>query len=230
MINDKLKNYAIVLASGTGSRFGSSLPKQFEKIGEKTILELSLDIFEINSYINEIILVINPNYRDLALKIVENKYKKLLKILDGGETRKQSSFIGVNSIDEEDANVLIHDCARPLLSQNVLNNCISALKKYDAVDVARPITDTILVVNDSIIKSIPDRNVLHASQTPQCFKLSVIKKAHLLSSKDESFSDDCGLVLKYNPVEIHIVEGNVENIKITHPADLDYAKTLLNVK
>lgn len=230
MINEKLKNYAIVLASGMGLRFGSNIPKQFEKIENKTILELSLDIFEKNNYIDEIILVINPDYRDLALKIVENKYKKLSKILDGGKTRKQSSFIGVNSIKDEEANVLIHDCARPLLSQDVLNNCISALNKYDAVDVARPITDTILVVNDNIIKSIPDRKVLYASQTPQCFKLSVIRKAHILAKDDENFSDDCGLVLKYNPTKIHIVEGNAENIKITHPSDLDFAKSLLKNK
>ncbi len=219
-MGNNLKNYAIVLASGTGSRFGGNLPKQFEKIGEKTILELSLDIFEQNKGIDEIILVITPEYFDLAKNIIKNKYKKLFKILKGGATRKDSSSIGVNALEEDEANVLIHDCARPFLSQMVLNKCISSLKKYDAVDVAVPVTDTVMTVENGFIKNIPERKTMYASQTPQCFKLSVIKRAHELSRGNNDFTDDCGMVLKYNLAQIYIVEGEAKNIKITYPQDI----------
>ena len=117
-MENKTKNYAIILASGTGSRFGSEVPKQFLKINDKTILELSIEAFENNLEIDEIIVVITPEYKNLAEEILtKNTYKKVSKILKGGETRKDSSSIGVSSIEESEANVLIHDCARPLVSQ-----------------------------------------------------------------------------------------------------------------
>ncbi len=224
MTDDKLKNYAIILASGLGSRFGNNIPKQFEKINGKTILERSIEIFENNEGINEIILVITPQYHDMALSILGDKYKKLSKILKGGSTRKESSSIGMNSILDKEANVLIHDCARPFLSQEVLNNCINSLNIYDAVNVAIPVTDTIMEIENGMVKNIPDRKNLIASQTPQCFKLSVIKKAHYLAENENSFTDDCGLVLKYKLADIYIVEGNRENIKITYPQDMFIAK------
>jgi len=224
-MNVNLKNYAIILASGVGSRFGSGLPKQFLEINGRTILERSIDIFEKNDNIFEIILVITPEYREKALEILKkNDFKKLKKVLNGGDSRKDSSFIGVSSVNETEANVLIHDCARPFLSQDVLNGCISALKIHDAVDVAIPSSDTVLEVSNGIIKSIPDRKSLMRSQTPQCFRLSLIKKAHELSKDDNDFTDDCGLIMKYNLAEIFVVEGNLENIKITYPMDEILAK------
>lgn len=231
MIDGELKNYAIVLASGSGSRFGTNTPKQFEKVGDKTILEHSIEIFELNDNICEIILVVTPGYEKLAKEIcAKNGYKKLFKILAGGKTRKDSSSIGVNSITENEANVIIHDCARPFLSQDVLNNCIEALKNHIAVDVAVAVTDTVLVVEDNMIKDVPDRKVLKNSQTPQCFRLSLIKKAHELTKNDTNFTDDCGLILKCKLAEIYVVEGNLDNIKITYPQDIYIANSIYNSK
>ena len=224
-----LKNIAIVLASGNGTRFGSSIPKQFVEISGKTILERSLDVFELNDLIDEIILVITPEYNQKAT-FISNNYRKITKILNGGKLRKDSSFIGISAVMESEANVLIHDCARPFLSQNVLNKCIEALNKYDAVDVAVKTTDTILEVKNGFITNIPERKNLMSSQTPQCFKLSLIKKAHELAQNDENFTDDCGLVLKYNLAPIFIVEGNSENIKITNPIDEYFAKAIIDAE
>ena len=124
-MENKTKNYAIILASGTGSRFGSEVPKQFLKINDKTILELSIEAFENNLEIDEIIVVITPEYKNLAEEILaKNAYKKVSKILKGGVTRKESSSIGVSSIEDSDSNVLIHDCARPLVSQKIITDCI----------------------------------------------------------------------------------------------------------
>jgi len=224
-----MKNYAIILASGLGKRFQSDLPKQFAKINGKTVLEYSIEAFENNVYIDGIIVVIHQQYNDLACKIIKNNgYKKVLKVVDGGKERKDSSYIGVNSVSETDANVLIHDCARPFVSQGIISKCIASLEKFEAVAVAIPSSDTIIKINDGIITDIPKRESLMRIQTPQCFRLSLIKKVHELSKGDNNFTDDCGLVLKHNLADIHIVDGSEGNIKITYPQDITYAESKLN--
>ena len=228
---NKLKNYGIILASGTGSRYGADIPKQFIKIAGKTILEHTIEIFEKSSKIDEIVIVITPQYRLKAEDILlKNNYKKVTKILNGGNIRKESSYIGINSIEDKEANVIIHDCARPFLTQRIIDECINALKKYDAIDVAIPSADTIIKVKDNIIENIPERATLRRGQTPQCFKLSLIKKAHELSKKDKNFTDDCGLIVKYKLGKVFVVEGDTENIKVTYPSDIFMADKLFQIR
>lgn len=222
-----MKTYAIILASGKGTRYESDIPKQFVKIGNKTILERSIEAFENNSKIDNIILVITPEYKSLATEIIDkNNYKKLYKIVDGGELRKDSSYNGVFSIVEDEANVLIHDCARPFVSQRIINESIDALTQYDAVNVGIPCTDTIIYVENNIIKEVPNRDNLLNVQTPQSFKLSVIKKAHSLALNETLFTDDCSLVLKYNLAEVFVIKGDTNNIKITYPQDYYLAEQI----
>lgn len=226
-----MKNVGIILASGTGNRYHSDIPKQFVKIAGKTVFEHTIEIFEKSKYIDEIVVVITPEYRHFAEElIIKNSYKKITKLLNGGETRKESSSIGINSIEDEETNVIIHDCARPFLTQRIIKDCVEALKSYDAVDVAIPSADTIIKVKDSIIESIPERKYLKRGQTPQCFKLSTIKKAHELSKDDNNFTDDCGLILKYNLGDVYVVEGDGENIKITYPEDIFMADRLFQIR
>ena len=224
-----MKNIAVILASGIGSRYGTDIPKQFIKINGKTIIEHSVEAFEKNSNIDEIIVVITPEYRILAKEILDkNNYKKIVNLLDGGKIRKESSQIAIDSINYNEANILIHDCARPLVNQTIINDCISALENFDAVAVAVESSDTIIEVENNKIVAIPNRNKLKRIQTPQCFKLSLIKKAHELSKGDDSFTDDCGLILKHNLSDICIVEGDINNIKITYPIDYLIAQEILN--
>ncbi len=226
-----MKNYGIILASGTGVRYGGDVPKQFVKIAGKTILEHTIEVFEKAKSIDEIIIVITPEYRNHTENILlKNSFKKVTKLLNGGETRKESSYIGISSIDEKEANVIIHDCARPFLTEKIIIDCIKALEKYNAVDVAIPSADTIIEVKDNIIQSIPNRANLRRGQTPQCFKLSVIKKAHELSKNDNNFTDDCGLIVKYNLGEVFVVEGDMENIKVTYPSDIFMADKLFQTR
>ncbi|MCX2717883.1 2-C-methyl-D-erythritol 4-phosphate cytidylyltransferase [Helicobacter sp. MIT 21-1697] len=227
-----MKNYAVILASGIGSRLNESLPKQFSKIAGKSILEHTIEIFEKTPNIDEIILVILPDYRILTQEIIlKNNYQKISKILNGGKTRKQSSCIGIMSLKDTEANVLIHDCARPFLSQDIITKCLEALQTYSAVDVAIPATDTIIEVSPChLITNIPQRDKLMCGQTPQAFKLSLIQKAHQLAKDDENFTDDCGLILKYNLGEVFVVQGESENIKITYPQDLVLADKLFQIK
>ncbi len=222
-----MKNYAVILASGIGSRYGQELPKQFVVVAGKTILEHTLDIFQQANNIDDIIVVITPEYRYLGKQILsKNNYSKVSQLLNGGATRKDSSGIGISAITDKEANVLIHDCARPFLSQRIIDDCVSALEKYNAIDVAIPATDTIIETNDDFISNIPNRARLMCGQTPQCFKLSLIKHAHQLAQNDQNFTDDCGLILKYNLSPIYIVRGDAENIKITYPSDIFLAEKI----
>ena len=224
-----MKNIAIILASGTGTRSGFDIPKQFIKISNRTIFEMSISIFEENKSIDEIYIVVYEKFVELAKKLIkQNKFKKIKKIINGGKTRKESSFNGVMAIDECEANILIHDCVRPFVTQKIINNILSALKTNNAVNVAIPVVDTTFVENNGYINTILNRATLMNSQTPQSFKLSIIKKAHELAkiNNDEDFTDDCGLIQKYNLTPIYIVDGDKNNIKITYPEDFEFAKLI----
>ena len=225
-----MKNIAIILASGTGERFGENIPKQFYQFEGKTLLEHAIDAFEKNKNIDEIILVTNPKFRDLAENILnKNDYKKITKVLNGGKTRVESSYIGTSEAPEE-ANVLIHDAVRAFVTQKIIDDNIEALKNYEAVGTAIESIDTIIQVDENnVITAIPPRKFLKRVQTPQSFRANLIKKAHELALKYEnaSFTDDCGLILRYNLAPIHIVDGDELNIKITHKNDLNIIKNML---
>lgn len=226
-----MKNFAIILASGTGERFGEKIPKQFYKFRNKTLLEYSLDAFEHNKNIDEIILVTNPMFRDLAEEILaKSSYKKISKVLNGGKTRVESSYIGTSQVPDG-ANVLIHDAVRAFVTQKIIDDNVEALKIYEAVGTAIESVDTIIQVDENnVITSIPQRKFLKRVQTPQSFRAELIKKAHEMALKDEdaNFTDDCGLILRYNLAPIHIVDGDEINLKITHKNDLKIVENLLN--
>ena len=226
-----MKNVALILASGSGERFGHNIPKQFYELNGKTILEYSIEAFENHEKIDEIILVTNPKFRDLAEEILKkNNYKKVSKLLNGGKTRVESSFIGTSEV-EDDVNVLIHDAVRAFVTQKIIDDNIEALKKYEAVGTAIDTVDTIIQVDESnVITAIPPRKFLKRVQTPQSFRANLIKKAHEMALKDEdaNFTDDCGLILRYNLAPIHIVDGDELNVKITHKNDLNVIKNMLS--
>lgn len=224
-----MKNIAIILASGTGSRCGLDIPKQFVKIDGKMVLEYSIEAFEQNELISEIIVVTSKDYVG-KLSDLTNKYNKVSKIVQGGETRKDSSYNGIFSIEDAGANVLIHDAARPLISQRIINDCINALNTYMAVCTAVNSTDTVFVCDsDKNIDTIPLRKNVYRAQTPQCFKLSLIKKAHEIAYNDKacSVTDDCGLIINYTDEKIHIIEGSEDNIKVTYPDDIEFVRSKL---
>lgn len=226
-----MKNIALILASGTGQRCKLGFPKQFAKINDKTIIEHTIDIFEKHSQIDEIILVTSKEcYSQLEKIVLSSSYKKVSRIILGGATRKDSSYNGIYAISDNEANVLIHDGVRPLVSSEIISNCIKALEDDRAVCVTFESSDTVYVVDENgYIKAIPQRKTIRRAQTPQCFKLSLIKKAHELANNDPSCSvtDDCGLIMYYNLANIRIIEGDVNNIKITYPEDIELAKKYL---
>lgn len=226
-----MKNIALILASGTGARCNLGFPKQFAKIGDKTVLEITIENFENHPKIDEIILVTSAENID-KVKDISSKYNKVTNVIKGGKTRKDSSYNGISAIQENEANVLIHDGVRPLISKEIISNCIEELNTKQGVCVAIDSTDTIFQINErNIITSIPQRKTLKRAQTPQCFKLSLIKKAHELANNDKDclVTDDCGLIQHYKLADIYLIQGDENNIKITYKEDLDFVKKILNL-
>lgn len=217
------KNVAIILAGGIGSRLGLSTPKQFFKVAGKMVVEHTVDAFESNPHIDEIALVSNPFYiSDFESIIIRNGWKKVKKILKGGQERYHSSLSAIKAYEGSDVNLIFHDAVRPLVSQRILNDVIRALETYPAIDVAMPATDTIIEVDGDFIRQIPDRSKLKRGQTPQAFRLEVISRAYEIALKDKNFkvTDDCGVVVKYLPeVPVYVVPGEESNMKLTYKED-----------
>jgi 2-C-methyl-D-erythritol 4-phosphate cytidylyltransferase len=220
-------NVAVILAGGVGSRLGLDIPKQFLKVAGKTIIEHTIDTFQSNSKVDEIVVVIHPVYVDvIESMVITNKWDKVKKILKGGNERYESSLAAINAYSHNSlVNLIFHDAVRPLVSQRIIDDVIEALKEYDAIDTAIPAVDTIVAVNkeNNNISNIPDRRYLRRGQTPQAFKIDVIRSAYEKALLDPDFSvtDDCGIIVKYLPNKpVYIINGEESNVKLTHIEDV----------
>lgn len=221
-----MKNIAIILAGGSGSRFGADMPKQFLQVAGKMIIEHTIDAFERHPMIDEIAIVSRADYMEEMREMVKKDgYVKVTHVLQGGKERYHSSLAAIEAFTDDDDNLLIHDGVRPLVSERIISDCVDALAEYEAVDVAVPTTDTIIELNeDGSIARIPQRRLLRNAQTPQCFRRRVIAEAFRLALQDPDFfpTDDCSIVLKYMPeVAIKVVDGEPSNIKVTYKSDLE---------
>lgn len=228
-----MKNIAVILAGGIGSRLGADKPKQFLEICGRMVIERTIDDFETNDCIDEIAVVINPMYvSDMKEIVKRNVWKKVTKVLKGGAERYMSTLSAIKAYeDAEDVNMIFHDAVRPLVSQEIIDRVVKSLQEHDAVGVAVKVTDTIWEAEGEAIKTVPDRSVLRKAQTPQAFRLSVIKEAYRRGLQDPKMSstDDCGMVMRYMPEKkIFIVEGEERNIKLTYKEDVPYIEMLLN--
>ena len=216
-------NSAIILAGGSGTRVKSLIPKQFIEINNKKIIDYSIQAFEKNKKINEIILVLNEHW----IKKVKNEYKKY-KLVPGGNTRYQSSLNGILCCSEECENVLIHDAARPLLSQKIIETCINNLSDYEATTPFISISDSLILKNKNMVKYI-DRGLIKNIQTPQGFNKNIIKDA--FENAKNYGTDDISTLLDYNPkVKIKFFEGDEYNFKVTNNFDLKILKSIINEK
>lgn len=227
-------NIAIILASGTGMRFRSEAPKQFLKLAGKTVLEHTLDVFERHPRIDEVIVVVSAEHRLLVEQTINSTgYHKVRKVVIGGDSRQASSAAGIAAVVGDEHKVLVHDAVRPLLDAATIDRCLTALDEHDAVDTGIPSPDTIIqVAADGAIESIPDRSMLRLGQTPQGFRAGLLRRAHEVAMTDGSLkvTDDCGLVLHYRLGAVHVVAGDVNNIKITYPSDIYLADRLFQLR
>lgn len=218
MFNNKSVT-ALIAAAGSGSRMKSDIPKQFLKIDNLPILIKTLDKFEKNIYVDDIIIVT----RECDIQSVINLTKeygitKLKAVVAGGDTRQASIINGLDNVTCDI--VLIHDGARPFVTDTQITEVIKAVDNSKAATLGIPVTDTIKKANSNIITDTIDRSDLYSIQTPQGFDTELIKSAHKRAFEQGlTVTDDCSVVEAMN-YPIKIVQGSPTNIKITTPDDL----------
>lgn len=224
---------AIILASGSGTRFNDSQPKQFAKLAGLPVLVHTLKVFESSRQITGIVVVTQEEYVEQIWKLADqNGLSKVVKVVVGGATRQESSFIGISCCDSDTDYVLIHDSVRPFVTNRIIADLVAAVIDHKAVDTVIPSADTIVEVDqDGYISSIPDRSRLRRGQTPQAFSHDLILAAHQKAMADglENATDDCSLVLRLG-YKVYVVNGDEQNIKITFPLDLHIADKLFQLK
>ncbi|WP_248305429.1 bifunctional cytidylyltransferase/SDR family oxidoreductase [Agromyces sp. H66] len=229
------RTVAIVLAGGVGTRVGLGLPKQLIRIAGKAIVEHTLERLDRNPNIDAVLVMMNAAaIHELDPLKASGRFTKLLDILPGGETRNDSTRLALEALGDEDCKVLLHDAVRPFVDDRIIDECVAALDEFDAVDTAIPSADTIIEVDrDSVITGIPPRSTLRRGQTPQGFRLSVIRRAYEIAADDPGFAatDDCGVVFTYLPdVPIKVVQGTAQNMKVTEPLDLHIADKIFQLQ
>jgi len=213
------KNFAILLLAGSSSRFGGHTPKIFLEVDNKPLFIYPLEVLDNNSNIDEIILVTkNELISQIKQDLQRFSIKKVTKIVLGGETRSESVKNGIDSLESSTTNiVLICDGDRPNLTDRIISENINAAKNADGAVTAVKSIDSTFLLKGGI--EYLDRNNLWNAQTPQTFKINVIKDA-FSKINFNNFTDDASIVRKlgYN---IAVVEGDYSNFKITTKTDFD---------
>ena len=254
-----MRMVAVVLGGGVGQRLGAEMPKQLLTLGGLTLVERCVAAFDQAPGVDEVLVVMAHGYTEqVKAMLTDGGYRKVTDVIEGGATRPDSTRVALAAIagtaagrapggglgaapggglggaggggTGDDCGVLLHDAARPLVDQQIIADCVASLEVHEAAGVAVPTSDTIVITNNGVMRSVPRRETLFRCQTPQCFRLSVIARAHELAAADPDFAptDDCGVVLRYLPgVDVYIVPGSERNIKITYPQDLAVAEALL---
>ncbi|WP_432667367.1 2-C-methyl-D-erythritol 4-phosphate cytidylyltransferase [Wukongibacter baidiensis] len=226
-------NTAIILAAGRGTRMKAEMNKQYLLLKGSPIIAHTISVFEKSPLIDEIILVINENDVDVCKKNILKKYnfKKVKKVIIGGKERQRSVYNGILEADEKSEILLIHDGARPIVSEQIIERCIKGAKEYGAVSAGVPIKETIKIMKaDRFVDFTPKRENVWITQTPQAFKTDIIKKAHEMAIEEDILGTDDAMLIEHMGKKVKMVEGDYENIKITTPEDLITVEAILSHK
>ena len=239
-----MRNIAVILAGGIGARVGGNTPKQLLPLQDgKSVLEHAVDAFEQSPCIDEVCIVMHPDYIAHAEQmLLANAWQKVRHIIPGGKERWESSVNAIRRLGDkairreangEEVNLLLHDAARPFVSQEIIARVCEALEEHEAVTVAIPSTDTVYEMVDGKVARIPQRSTIMRAQTPQAFRMELIAVAYTKALGADicdkqacavcslPATDDCGIVHKHMPeVPIYIVEGEEQNKKITFKEDI----------
>ena len=239
-----MRNIAVILAGGIGARVGGNTPKQLLPLSDgHSVLEHAVNAFEQSPHIHEICIVMHPDYIMHAEEmLLANAWQKVRYIIPGGKERWESSVQAMRRLGDEairreakdeEVNLLLHDAARPFVSQDIIARVCKALEEHEAVAVAVPSTDTVYEMVDGKIARIPQRAAIMRAQTPQAFRLALIADAYAKALGVDNLSaevcaaahlpatDDCGIVHEHMPdTPIYIVIGEEQNKKITFKEDI----------
>lgn len=227
---------AIVLSAGTGSRMKSDIPKQYMDLNGKPVIYYSLKAFEENGF-SSIVLVCGKDDVEYCKKEIVEKYNltSVKAVVPGGKERYHSVFEGLKAVKDADY-VFIHDGARPMITQDVINRLKDAVVEEEAAVAGMPVKDTIKIVDDdAYVSETPERKYVWQVQTPQCFSFPIIYEAYknIIQDEEEGWTipmvTDDAMVLSYaTDHEVKMVEADYRNIKITTPEDLLIAKVFLS--
>lgn len=234
----KEKITAIVLAAGQGKRMNSKIQKQYMLLNNYPILYYSLLCFE-KSFVDDIVLVVGKGEEEYCKENFIDKYgfKKVRAIVEGGKERYHSVARGIGAITWDCDYCMIHDGARPFVTEDILSRAIETAIETKACVVGMPVKDTVKIVDDNKdVESTPVRAKVWQVQTPQTFEYNLIKKSYQklikeeeeLLSKGISITDDAMVVEYFTKTKVRLVEGNYENIKITTPDDLNIGEQILS--
>lgn len=227
MYKDRSVN-AIITAAGSGTRMGTQITKQFIKVGKMTILERTIRKILNSKYIDNIILVIKKDEEKEINGLINGlNINKTITLTYGGNSREESTFNGIKSLDKNTDIVLMHDGARPFIRTELLDRMIEATDEHRAIICAVPAKDTIkIITNDMKVKSTPERSRLYMVQTPQIFDYKLILKAYESVDYNSSrITDDASLIEAIGE-EVYVYHGDYNNIKITTNEDLVLANIL----
>lgn len=224
-----MRNIAVILGAGNGTRMKTEKSKLLLEINGKTVIERTVAAFSQHDLIDEIIVVCRE--KDL------NDFEQVLfgyelSYCFGGETRQESVANAVDTMEDGECGlIVIHDGARPLITQKEITDTINMAKEKGAAAVGVAVKDTIKVVDrDMKIVDTPDRSSLISIRTPQIFDFKVYKEALALAiQQKKDFTDDCQLVENYGK-DVYVVSGDYGNIKITTPEDIPTAQSILSYR
>ena len=229
--------YGVVLAGGIGSRMGNAeKPKQFLELGGRPVIIHTLEKFVVHPGFEEV-LVLSPKAwisytRDIIRKYIPDTGR--IKVLEGGQTRNETVMNAIRYIEEkgdldEDTVVVTHDSVRPFVTHRILEENIRYAQEFGACDTVIPASDTIVHSADHLaVTDIPDRKYMYQGQTPQSFHAKKLKDTYeaLTQEEREILTDTCKIMVLKGE-HVHLVQGEVFNIKITYPYDLTVAQSLL---
>ena len=225
-------NGVVIVAAGTGSRMNMGINKQFIKLEGKEIIAYTIEKFYNNSNIEDIVVVVKEDESEFFKKEILDKYNfKNIKIAYGGKERQDSVYNGLKLLDEKCDVVLIHDGARPFVSDKIIDKSIEEAKEHKAIVVGVPVKDTIKVIdNDKNIVDTPNRSVLWAVQTPQTFDDNILIDAYKDAIKNKFYGTDDAMLVERIGYKVKMLEGSYNNIKITTQEDLNVGSQILRVQ
>jgi len=222
---------AIIVAGGSGERFGDARGKQLAKLAGRPVLAWSAEAFAAASGVGLVVLVAPPARAAEYREVVESATGQVVVLAPSGETRQDSVRAGLSAVPSEFEAVIVHDGARPLVTAALVSACVARLAAEPGVDgavVGQPCVDTVKTVDpDGLITGTPDRSALWTVQTPQVFRTEALRAAHERAAREGYFATDDAALVEYIGGRVAIVEGPRSNIKVTLPDDLVLAEALL---
>ena len=219
---------ALIMAAGTGERFGADEPKQFHRLGGRPVLIWAAGAFSSCPAVDGLVLVVPPGLEDRTAALVrEHQLRKVEAIVSGGAARQESVRLGLAAVLAATEYVLVHDAARPCVAAGLIDRICTALNDHDAVIPTIPVIDTLVLELDGAVDATLDRSRISCVQTPQGFRADSLDRAHRrAAARGLESSDDGSLILAMGE-RVKTVPGDPANIKITYPADLKIAETIL---